>query len=435
MNFFKFLFFTVFLFFGFSAGEKTNPVFVTDVDPSGNQKFFDSFGRDRSAQPFQVGANFFTYSLEPEDFGTSVSGSGVITHDTVSGTAVIKSGLTSGTAKFRSHQYHLYQPDKAQEIDISIAPGIPTTGNTKIWGYKDDNDGLYFKLNTSGFYACALSSTSGSAVETCVESANFNGTDYDSKTLVRDYDFSKSGIFSIRFQWLGSGVANFYLVNRKGSAALLHTYQNPGTLSEPYMKRGALPLSFEQSSSDSSVATDQMKVICCSCISNGGEDPAVRTFVSMLPNVGITTNALEHHVVSFRLKALFKDQVNTTTVFPQELRIPVFGGSVRYRVYQDCTVTGGSWVDINSSLSAAEYTTSGTISNCSKLVEGGTIFGSTSGTPVSQLITANQGSVGFRQFKIVRKVFDGESAFSVTVQRYDTDNAMYDVIMRWGESR
>jgi len=402
-------------------------------DRLGNEKSLDMFARDRVGQPFQIGAGFFTYDLMPQDMGISVSGSGLVTHNSVEGLAIVSSGAGVGTAKFRTHQYHLYQPDKAQEIDISIAPMSSNTGTIKKWGYFDDNDGLYYKLEDDNILqACVLTSTSGSPVESCTNMYNFNSLDVNGVDFIRNRWTPDGGtIYRIQFQWLGTGVAKFCMVNDEGDTIILHTLKNPLKYTKAYMKRGALPVSFEIETDGTNTEGCYMKPICYSVVSNGGEQPTVQTFAAFLPTVGETTNTDETHIMSFRLKDQFKGQVNTTTVFPQSLDLVADGGTVRFRVYQNCTVSGASWTDVNTELSAAEYSTAGTLSNCDKVVEARTLFGSTkAGTTIG-----SQGSVGFRAFKVVKEAFNGGGVFSVTVQRVGSNDAEYDISLRWGESR
>lgn len=400
----------------------------------GAEKTIDSFGRDRVGAPYQIGGYFFTYSLLPEAFGTSVSGTGSVTHDPTMAVAKVQATAGTGRARLRSHQYHLYQPDKAQEVVLSLTPFSAKQGVTKKWGYYDDNDGLYFKLEDDNkLQVCLLTSTSGAPVENCVDQNNFNYFDDGNAREFIKEQWTPDGatIYAIEFQWLGSGVVKFYVADKNGLFQGVHAFKNPLQYNVPYMKRAALPVQWEIQTDGTNTEADKIHAICASVVNNGGEQPTVNTFASFLPNVGTTSGTSETHIMSFRLKDTYKGQVNTTTVFPQSLDLVADGGTVRFRVYQNCTVTGASWTDVNATYSAAEYSTAGTISSCQKLVEARTLFGSTkAGTTIG-----SQGSVGFRAFKVVKEAFNGGGVFSVTVQRSGSTEANYDISLRWGESR
>lgn len=412
--------------------------FVAIRDGNGGDKNLDAFGRDRVGLPNQIAAFKFVYDVESDNFSASTTGSGVVTHDATALNAVFATGPATGSVVYQTNKYFTYQPAKAQEISISATMGAVNTDVVKRIGYFDDSDGLYFQHDTV-LSVCQRSKTSGTVVDTCIPQSQFNGNPMggsaDRRAIMASYDPSKSTIYTIELQWLGSGVVRFSMYNNRGRPILLHEFFNPGTNRDAYMRRGSLPLRYEISSGSGTTTTSELRVICSSIVSNGGEIPIENPFFQALPALHVSTDTAESHLLSLRLAETFGNSDNHTLIIPSEILASLSGGVGIVRVYKNSVLSGGTWIAVDSS-SAAEYTTGATVTSKGRLLQQATLFGDTTGTGPNTRLDSSSGLLGLRSFAISRKNFNAESEYiTITVQRSGSDNITVDAGIAWSESR
>ncbi len=142
----------------------------------------------------------------------------------------------------RTHTFFRYQAGRGMDAKFTlynIDAGQPT--EVRNWGFFDDNDGVFFRLNGMALETVVRSSTSGSPVETTRTQSAWDRDKCDgsgpSGLLL---DITKANIYEVEFQWLGVGLVNFFI-----NGFLVHQEQHANLLDTPYMRTATLPLSWE----------------------------------------------------------------------------------------------------------------------------------------------------------------------------------------------
>jgi hypothetical protein len=160
-------------------------------------------------------------------------------------------------------------------------------------------------------------------------------------------DITKSNIYEIHFQWLGAGIVRWYIDNY-----LVHVMANHNTFASPYMKRAVLPLSWEVENTAASTAAN-MKYICSSLSSEGGHTPSFFTFTAYTATAK-TVSTTEIPLLTIRPAALFNSITNRGVMVPILMAGSTEGARASYRLVLDGTLTGASYVSVDSK-SIAEY--------------------------------------------------------------------------------
>lgn len=321
----------------------------------------DSFSRQIVAQPYSLGDYIFKFDLLPDFFDANTTGTGSsITHLPNSSSALLTCGTEENSlAQLITRKFHRYQAGNGMEVEMTGVIGAPVSEYTKEWGYFDDNDGLLFRQDDEGnFYVVKRSSTTGSKVDTAILQENFNLDKLDG-TGASGYniDLTKSQIFFIDFQWLGTGGVMFGIVNEKRKIIPCHIFEHANQIETVYMKTAYLPIQYRVENSGVAGAGATLNAICSTVKVNGGQEPPEYPYEesSGLVSLG-TTN--ETFIMAIRLSSTFKSIENRMLVFPKELTFNQGGESIRYKMYKGkiANVTSTGWQQ--SSNSGVEYTLS-----------------------------------------------------------------------------
>lgn len=414
----RFLLFLLFTIVGFTQGNA------------------DAFGRERVANPYTEGDYNFVSSISLEDWSTAVIGSATITLDSTGSMAVLTVTTDNDVAKLQTNTYHKYEAGKGQEVTLSLVVGEPTTGVTKAWGYFDDFNGLYFKLDGSELSVCSRSFTTGTTSDNCI--TNFNGG-VEARNLLPKIDYSKNGIYGIDFQWLGSGVVRYYLYNSEGQAVLLHTDYNPGKEAYPYMQSGNLPVCFETSMSGGIGVGASIKPICAAVVASGGEEPPSTERAVGTTSIYTTTAATEAVVIAIRLKELFNNEPNRVIVLPRKFSVSAADQPVIFRFQKNPVITGGTWIDVpdENNTPVVEYSTDALFTSTGSYIAAPTtLFAATGGFGNFTSVSPAADSVGLRKLRISRRDFGTNSdTIVITVQRLTASNTGVMASLEWSEIR
>lgn len=240
----------------------------------------DAFGRLRVANPETLFDSKQLFDNQPLFWDDQeVSGTGTTSSHSAN-TASTTIGVSATTAGKRIRQSYMcfnYQPGKSQWILIT---GVMNktgggTGITQIWGYGNDNNGIFFVNDGGTLKVRVRSYATGAAVDTDIAQSawskdHLDGEDNKDNPSGIDLNVSKDQIFAVDLEWLGVGRVRFGFVI-DGKLYIAHEQNHANQISGVYMSTPNLPVRYEIEN-DGTGAASTLEHICCSVMSEGGSE-------------------------------------------------------------------------------------------------------------------------------------------------------------------
>lgn len=317
----------------------------------------DAFGRLRVSSPVNILNTTLQYDKFDGQWTERVTGGATSAHEpNMSSCRIAVTGAINDEITRQTRRYLRYTPGRSQQIIVTATLGAGVAGLRKRLGYFDDENGLFFELNGAAMRCVIRSFASGSAVDTVIEQADWNGDSMDGTgpsglTL----DTSKTNLYIINFAWLGVGSVQFRVEIDRVSY-VVHTQHHANSLAVPYMTTGNLPCRYEvKDLVGIGAVNDTFLQICMSVSSEGGEtspagEPRSVTVDSASPP-SAPTGALTS-VLSMRLKETFKGISNRADLVPLLFALnpaPVSGSRVVHWVaVLNPTIALTTWIDPGS---------------------------------------------------------------------------------------
>lgn len=378
------------------------------------------------------------YGLQTNRWFDNTVGSATITHS-VDDSAVLLTNTTGVTdiATRTSNDRATYRPGHANLLEMSIVIGdVGKTGVRRRWGLFDDNNGLYWELNDTTLNIVIRSSATGSVVNTVVAQVDFSDNKLDgSDSQSLAVDVSKTNIFWIDYQWLGSGSIRFGIYRPSGERIIAHRVQNSNIGVRAYMATGTLPVRLEQDNTGTPGSSSEMKMICASVKKMGVIERHVEyRSVDTGSRNSIADTDGEKPVISIRPRATFQNNTNYVSIELDEAIVQNIGSQtaiVRVRIGN--TLTGASWANHDTTFSAVEIDTSAT-SFTGGMVCTSCIIGPTDGKAI---IGGNQLPLDrLNRFAIILQG-DGttQQILTITIETIDTGTSNTFTILNWIESQ
>jgi len=231
-----------------------------------------------------------------------------------------------------------YMPGYSAQAGVGIRiPTLPTGNQYAVWGYLNDNNGLYFGVDSEGIYVAQLSG----GVETKTYQSDWNvdplnGAGPSALTL----SLSQGNIFQITFSWYGYGVIEFQLVladaNNRQKVFTVHRFVPSNSVS---IQNPNLPIRIEANNDGTATAFNvyiggrQFSIIG-EYVAHERITPAKRLNVT-----GITTTLTP--IISFRRKSGF-ESIPTRV----EDAVLITSGNTLLELYTNSTLTTPSWTSI-----------------------------------------------------------------------------------------
>jgi hypothetical protein len=238
-----------------------------------------------------------------------------------------------------TNRYHYYQPGVGQFAIVTCALGdTGKANNTRRWGYFDENDGAFFELQGTTLNVVLRSSVTGSVVETRVPQASWNGDKLDGTGLSGfTIAVDRANLYAIDLAWLGVGTVRMVVTAPDGSRWVCHTFQNPNANIAAYMRTGCLPVRWENFNTGVTASTTDFKQICAAVYSQARTDYTFWRFsdIERTTPVEVTTGT---PILSLRVKA-----GSRVGIYPECVDVFVTGGSVKFTIVDDATLTGATW--------------------------------------------------------------------------------------------
>lgn len=348
---------------------------------SEGEQQFDAFGTSRFIQPEIIAEYQHQYSDNASKYYDDiVGGSSTVSHLPDESSVELSIGTTSGDQIERTtNLYHHYQAGSGRTIQITVASGDAGKTNVeRTWGYFDDENGVFFRLNGTALSIVLRSSTTGSVVDTEILQVDWNEDTADgngpSKFLLAP---ENSNIYWIDLAWLGAGQVRVGVFDANNERITLHKFVNQNTIPRPYMTTATLPIRWGISNTGTSGSTSTLKIICASVQTDGKEVKAavndsssLHAWVSsIVTGVG---NGSETVIGNFRAAALDPGSglTNRKVVVPSTINWNIIDNPIIVRIYAGAVLGGSpSWAAAKTG-SVLEVDTAGTLT-AGNLVEVG----------------------------------------------------------------
>jgi hypothetical protein len=244
----------------------TGPV---NVNASFNATNYDAFGRLRVSNPVTVFDAQNRY-VDGEQFSSDNSGSGSVTYNANSSNFTLSVTGNGDEVIRQAKRVTLYQPGKSLLIMNTFAFNTPTNNLRQRVGYFTAQNGIFLEADGTTINIVKRSYTSGSAVDTKVAQASWNGDTFNGAGASGiTLDVSKTQILWTDIEWLGVGSVRVgFVIN--GVFYIAHTFHHANSLTDVYMTTASLNCRYEITSTG---ASGSMRQICSTVISEGGYSP------------------------------------------------------------------------------------------------------------------------------------------------------------------
>jgi hypothetical protein len=311
--------------------------------------------------PFQtVFFNTFQYGKETDVWDERVVGVGTATHNPASSNIVMQVGSTAGSKVIRQTKNVMrYIPGRGATLAFAIRLEQPQVGIRRRFGLFDDNNGVYFEDN-GGIYSYVIrSSTSGITTERRVGRDEWNGEKFDGNGYTGVVaDPTKQQMISINYEWYGAGMVQFNWL-MKNETIPSHTFDNSNTNDKVWCSTPFLPIRIEIENITGVAGTHYIYQGSNSLIQEG-EPEKLGTLVSIANPITGTTMALAntfYPIVSIRLKS---DELSAVMLLRSLQAATNDNTNVYWKLFENATLTGGTWVDHPDENSFIQYNTTAT---------------------------------------------------------------------------
>jgi hypothetical protein len=323
---------------------------------------YDAFSRLRVSNPQGLFDAQFTHDLQPLLFEAVTNGTGAtVTHDATNRAALMtfSSTATGGKSYLQSYENFRYQPGKSQQVFITFNMRGAVANCLKFAGYSNGVNGIEFQLNGTQ-PRIALYSTTSTGDQFVNQSAwNIDPMDGSGTSNVT-LDFSLEQILVIDFQALYVGRVRVGW-DVDGQIYYCHEFDHANSLAFPYIATANLPLRVGMTCTGTVSTT--MIYNCSSVISEGGSD-MVMGYSFSAKGTATAGNNVPAHILSIRPKTTFNNIANRTKFVLDGIDLFVTGNAgVTWDLCLGQAISGTTtFTDVNTTYSAFEYNTAGTIS-------------------------------------------------------------------------
>lgn len=343
--------------------------------------WLDASGRFRSSDPVAVFDSSQEFDFQPLLWEHVTAGTGTATYTQALNSSVLATAGAGAGAKAmrRSKVYWRYTPNKSHLIRMTgvlAYAGTPTGAAEARIGLNDDDNGVFFGRDATGYFVCVRSDTTGAVVDTKTRQEDWDdpldGTGPSGITI----DFTKSLIFSFNFLWLGSGPVRFSLLH-DGQDVEVHAHIS--ALVGPYMRTANLPLSYEVVNDGGAGSDISVLATCVAIESEGGQasEPGLPFQAGTAGSLVTCANsATLTPVFTVRLRDTFGGLTYRGHVRPKSLDFLNTANAPGYYqlVWNAATLTGATFANNSDATnSGVEYDTAATALTGGTVIQSGYI--------------------------------------------------------------
>lgn len=361
---------------GNQSGISTNPLYVQGLnDPAvdvnnnlslqwlADNGLVDSFGRLRISEPITRFDSQFTYNLHPLLYEQITNGAGAsINHDVTERMAQMTFSNTpnGGLAYLQSYKHCYYHPGNSHQVLLTFNFRNHVPNVTKIVGYGDlTNNGIHFISNGAGFAWRILSNTSNGDETVLQVDWNIDKLDgFGPSGYKLEVGNTQIAILDLQALYVGRVRVGFDI---DGRTVYCHEFLHANKVSFPFIQTASLPIICGMTCSDT--ATTNMFFFCATVRSEGANLDEEGFGFSVEGTVTASSGA-RTHILSVRPKTTFNGIVNRVNFVLESIEVTVTGANpVLWELVIGQAISGTTaFNDVNTTYSAFEYNTLGTIS-------------------------------------------------------------------------
>ena len=350
-------------------------VINTDIQPLhfqySDNGHLDAFSRLRVSTPTTLFDSKTLHNKSSLFWSQVSSGNGAYIGFTGEGTdaSVTLSTLNTGEFAIRqTTQRFNYQPGKSQ---LALFTGVlkPEDHCIKRYGLFQSLTSTPFTPTVGLYFETQINSPSSIAVIQANEGYlvpslsatrdNWNIDKLDGKGISgKTLSLSAANIFLIDFEWLGVGRVRYGAVI-DGQICYCHQFNNAGNVQGAYIRTPNLPVRAEIR--QLAYGPSQLKMICCSVMSEGGEDFTGVTRAIDSGTIGKNINAgVKRAILGARLQANKLDSVNEILNISGLVLASNSGNAAsacfKYELLHNPTLaSNGTWTDVDANSNFQEW--------------------------------------------------------------------------------
>ncbi len=296
--------------------------------------------------PFQtVFFNTFQYGKETDVWDERIVGVGTATHNVNASNVVMQVGSTAGSKIIRQTKNVMrYIPGRPATLAFAIRLETPQVGIRRRFGLFDEYNGAYFEDDGGTYSYVIRTSTSGITTEIRVGRDEWNGEKFDGNGWTGvTADPTKQQMISISYEWYGAGTVDFNWL-MKGETIKSHTFDNSNIQDKVWCSTPFLPIRLEIENITGVAGTHYLYQGSNSLIQEG-EPEKLGTLLSISNPITGTTMASAntfYPIISIRLKS----NNLTGVMLLRSLQAATNDNTnVYWRLIENATNTGGTWVN------------------------------------------------------------------------------------------
>jgi len=213
------------------------------------------------------------------------------------------------------------------------------TGLRQRVGYFGAENGIFIEQDGTTINLVKRSYITGSAVDTKIAKANWNGDKLDGNgesgfTL----DLTKSQIFWVDIEWLGVGsVRCGFVIN--GRYVVCHTFHHANLLDSVYITTAILPIRYEITNTAATASASVLKQVCSTVISEGGYEKRVAPLVARM-TAETTVGTSFEPLITIRLAS---DRLDAVVLLNKYSVLGLTSDIFEYALIKNATLTGDSF--------------------------------------------------------------------------------------------
>lgn len=294
---------------------------------------FDAFGKTMTSESTTIREYQPSTDTLPDEFSEYTTGTASIDWNPTRHVVAMSCGTNAGDSCIRrTNLYHKYQTGVSTTVLFSAFVGDAKYGVERRLGIFDDNDGLYFDIVGLTMNVAVRSSVTGSIVENVVPQSEWNvdrldGSEGDFNISRHQLNPLAAQVMFIDYQWLGAGRVRFGFVI-DGDYIVCHEFRHANNISNPYMRTGTLPLTFEQTNYDATASPSFLYTISAAVKCEGKFSPREHIQAGFNdPPIQATDHTTFTHLMSLRSVETLNGQDNRSVAIPITVHCTEVSGS------------------------------------------------------------------------------------------------------------
>lgn len=334
-----------------------NPDNVVEVDDAGalftryaeGSPLLAPYGDMKVVQEHIIGVYEHTQDSYDDLFYTEEISGATSTYENQYSSVLMSTAADAGSeVKRLTHRYHYYQHGTSAMIIMAVSCGDSgKVGNTRAWGYADDDYGVLFELYGSELYIEIRGvAQNGYTDRIKIAQHDWNGDKLDgtgSSGII--LDVTKQYQYYINISW-PFGTVEWGIYSASGGRIKCHESLNDGVFIFPYIKYASLPVYYRNKNSVNTGTGSDLRVVSTVVKSEGEADYTFWRFGD-LGNSGQTiSGATEVPILSVKPKINLDNGLkNTISSFPETLSVYSESAPIKIRMIwcTDDIFTGDTW--------------------------------------------------------------------------------------------